>query len=131
MCRVDDSETPDVYCTDHRIARVGHKCGECRRGILAGEPYVHHTIIYDGFASSHDVCSHCNVLAEWIGRECGGTITGELIEDIEEHAQEYERTDLQDLATMARGQWCWPEGTRLNGFRGLPLPAMPEPIVVR
>lgn len=128
MCRVDDSERADVYCNDHRIARVGHKCGECRRHILPGEPYEHHTMIYDGYATSHAVCSHCAVLGEWMGRECGGSIIGELIEEIEEHAQEYGRADLTDLAMQARGQWMWSEGTRCNGYRGMPIPSMPEPI---
>jgi hypothetical protein len=131
MCRVDDSERADVYCTDNRIARVGHRCGECRRDILAGEPYAHHTLIYDGFASTHDVCSHCTVLAEWLGRECGGSVSGEVIEEIEEHATEYGRADLAELALEARGQWCWSEGTRCNGYRGKPIPAPPGSIEIR
>lgn len=129
MCRTD-GEQADVYSVYKPIARKEHKCGECRRTILAGEPYERHSMVYEGTASDHAICSHCAVLSTWIGIQCGGTVTGELIEDIEEHARDYGRTDLAELALEARGQWCWSEGTRCNGFRGKPIPAMPEPITL-
>jgi len=128
MCRVDDGDRADLYSIANRIARKEHRCGECRRTILVGEPYERHSMVYEGTASDHIICSHCAVLSAWIGVQCGGTVCGELIEDIEEHAQEYNRTDLKELALEARGQWCWSEGTRMNGFRGKPIPAMPAPI---
>jgi hypothetical protein len=128
MCRTD-GEAADAYCVTHPLARKPHRCGECGRTILAGEPYERHSLVYDGTASSHAVCTHCAVLAEWIGRECGGTTVHELLGDIEEHAFEYGRADLQELADAARAHWSWPEGSRLNGFAGKPVPALPPPLV--
>jgi hypothetical protein len=127
MCRVD-GERADAYSVTRRVARKEHRCGECRRTILVGEPYDLHGMVYEGTASSHSVCTHCAVLTEWLVQECGGTVTGELIEDIEEHAQEYRRDDLKELALLARGQWSWSEGTRCNGYRGRPIPAPPPPL---
>jgi hypothetical protein len=82
-------------------------------------------MLSDGYWSLHIICTHCAVLTDWLGKECGGTVCGEMIEDIEEHAREYARSDLQELATAARAQWMWSEGTRCNGFRGMPIPALP------
>ena len=116
MCRTD-GEPADVYNVVKPIARKEHRCGECGRTILRGEPYERHSMVYDGSASTHAVCEHCAVLTEWLVIECGGTITHEMISDIEEHAQEYRRSDLAELATAARGKW--------ESFRGKPLPAIP------
>jgi hypothetical protein len=124
MCRTE-GERADAYSVDRPVARVPHRCGECRRTILPGEPYERHGMVYEGTASSHAICSHCAILTEWLLIECGGTVTGELIEDIEEHAQEYGRADLWELASDARAQWAWAEGARCNGFRGKPVPALP------
>ena len=127
MCRTE-GEAPDVYSVTKPVARSTHRCGECGRTILAGEPYERHSMVFEGTASTHNVCTHCAVLAEWLLRECGGTITHELLCDIEEHAEEYSREDLKALADTARDHWEWPEGSRMNGFRGLPIPALPPPL---
>lgn len=124
MCRTD-GERADAYSVDRPVARKDHRCEECRRTILAGEPYERHNMVYEHTASTHVICSHCAVLMEWLSIECGGTVMGELIEDIEEHAQEYDRADLRELAVSARAQWSWAEGSRCNGFRGMPLPPVP------
>lgn len=131
MCRVDGEDRADAYSVYEPIARKEHCCGECCRTILAGERYERHNIVYDGSASTHLVCSHCAVLSDWLIKVCGGTVIGELIMDIEEHAQEYNRADLKELATWARGRWAWEEGTRFNGFRGRPIPALPASLQVQ
>jgi hypothetical protein len=85
-------------------------------------------MLADGFWSLHIICTHCAVLSAWIGVQCGGTVTGELIEDIAEHGEEYERMDLKFLAICARSKWTWPEGTAR--YPGMPVPLMPEPITL-
>lgn len=126
MCRVDGDSEAAVWQTDQRVARTAHRCGECRRVILAGEPYeYHHWVSADG-CGDHKVCSHCAVLANWIMRECGGTVMHELIEDIEEHATEYHRADLAALASTARGHWKWADSP--SGYLGVPIPILPEPL---
>lgn len=124
MCRVDDDgDRATVYQIDRPIARAPHRCGECRRTILAGEPYERHRMLSDGFWSLHIICTHCAVLTDWLGKECGGTVCGEMIEDIEEHAREYARSDLQSLASCARLQWrCIASNPK---FPGIPVPALP------
>lgn len=124
MCRVD-GDPADAYSVTKPVARKEHRCGECRRAILPGEVYERHGMCYEGTASSWLVCSHCAVLTRWLVIECGGTVQGEVIEDIEEHASEYQRADLKELAAWARAQWAYDEGTRRNGFRGRPVPELP------
>ena len=127
MCRVSDDGGAKVWNTEHRVARKDHRCGECFRTIMAGEPYeYHHYVSEDGWCGEHKVCSHCAVLGNWIQIECGGTICGELIEDIEEHATEYNRTDLAALASMARGHWKWADSP--SGYLGVPIPPLPAPL---
>lgn len=123
MCRTD-GEAAECYSVQRRVARKQHKCGECCRNILAGEPYDYHSFVYEGTAGNHAVCTHCAVLTEWIVRECGGTITGQLIEDIEEHATEYSRTDLAALAACARVGWVKGPSFR-KPYPGITVPALP------
>jgi len=130
MCRIDGSdERASVYCVTTPVARVEHLCGECRRTILVGEPHERHDSVYDGSASTHRVCSHCAVLADWLMRECGGTVVHELIEDIQEHADEYQRGDLGQLAALARNQWMKGPSFR-KPYPGIPIPTMPPPLAL-
>jgi hypothetical protein len=126
MCRID-GEAAECYSVTRRTARKEHKCGECRRTILAGEPYDYHSFVYEGEGGNHSVCTHCAVLTEWIVRECGGTVTGELIEDIEEHAKEYERGDLGNLAACARAHWMKGPSFR-KPYPGIRVPKLPPPL---
>lgn len=128
MCRVD-GEPADFYRVMKPIARREHKCGECGRTILSGERYERHTFGSEGTASGHCICSHCAVLSEWLLIECGGSIVGELIVDIEEHATEYERGDLAQLAACARAQWMKGPSFR-KPYPGIPIPAVPPRLSV-
>ena len=126
MCRTD-GELADLYSVYRPVARKEQRCGECRRTILIGEPYERHSMVYEGTASDHVICAHCAVLMVWIARECGGTLTGELIEDIEEHAKEYERGDLGNLAACARAHWMKGPSFR-KPYPGIPVPKLPPPL---
>lgn len=130
MCRVSEDGTADVYRSEVGIlARKQHRCGECSRTILIGEPYDRHRYLYDGYWTTHLVCSHCAVLGNWLLKECGGTVSGEMIEDIEEHAQEYLRPDLAALAACARVGWVKGPSFR-KPYPGIPIPALPPPLQV-
>lgn len=128
MCRVD-GDSADAYSVSRPIARSEHRCGECRRTILPGEPYERHGMVYEGTASTHLVCTHCAVLTEWLVIECGGTVIGEMIEDIEEHARDYERSDLGSLAACARAHWMKGPSWRVP-YPGIPIPALPPRLTV-
>ena len=126
MCRLESSD--NLYQDTRTIlARKEHRCNECHRTILAGEPFRKDFCVFEpGRAGSFNVCEHCAVLCDWLGRNCGGWIWGEVIPDIEEHAIEYKRTDLARLVVAAaRRSW---HRFKPNGYVGMPVPKLPKAI---
>lgn len=89
MCMIDgDDDRVTVLHERHRTARKEHRCAECGRGIVVGEPYLVERFINDGEASTHKTCRHCEAVRGWLLSECGGWLYGGVAEDIGEHAQE-------------------------------------------
>lgn len=125
MCSIDYCDARDrVHTTTHRRARKQHKCEECGRRIEAGERYRYTSgIDSDGFAFSHKLCSHCDVVAEWLVVNCGGWVRGgdELYEDIRSHGEDCRRFDLYRLAAGMRHQWV-----RIRSRDRMPVPALPR-----
>lgn len=127
MCMVDGGERADFYSVAKPIARRDHRCGECGRTIMKGEQYERHTMAFEGTASTHLVCAHCAVLTDWLVRECGGALIGQVIADIEEHATDYLRRDLAALGGCARNKWV--KGPSFQKpFPGIKVPQCPPPI---
>lgn len=124
MCIADYGgyDGPDFSQSKQIKARKPHKCGECHREIAPGESYERHVSMYEGSASTNKTCSHCLVLADWLGDNCDGYLFTRVIEDFEEHAGEYNRDDIRQLAAMARRDWRTTEGDLL------PIPQKPRPI---
>lgn len=56
-CYCDSGDSPDIYHTETRRARVRHKCYECSGPILQGEVYERNSSLYEG---SWDVAKTCN-----------------------------------------------------------------------
>lgn len=119
MC-MTDYDRPSVYSERERIARKDHKCGECGRTILKGEPYQFVSGVWDGRANSYKTCSHCCVVQEWLMRECSGFMFSMIGEDIEDHARDYSRIDLFRLRVGMRHQW------RTRKGRPMQIPAVPR-----
>lgn len=88
MCHYDYDQ-PDFYLATTQRARKEHKCYECGRSIQVGERYIRTTGKWDGHCSQYKHCAHCQVMLDWLKRECGGWVHGGLEEDVEGHIAEY------------------------------------------
>jgi hypothetical protein len=128
MCRAGGD--PPLYSSrNHMVARVEHKCHECGRTILKGEPFQRDFVVWEpGHAGHFTTCSHCVVLQDWLGDNCEGWIFGEVVEEIEEHARDYKRPDLARVAVRARNGWRWLRPGK--PFAGVPIPPQPRDIRV-
>jgi hypothetical protein len=118
--------TVNVLHERHPTARIEHKCGECFRVIKPGEKYMVERYVFDGSASTHKTCEHCQRVRSWLLSECGGFMYSGIEEDIREHADDphYGIAVKMMAVGMAR---CW---TRKNG-KPWPLPRMPKTTVER
>jgi hypothetical protein len=126
MCRVDMlDERASVWNETYRKARKDYRCGECGRGIAAGERYVYLWAIGTDGPFTARWCLQCDVAKEWLWQNCGGSIITEVAEDIEEHVQEYERMDLARLAVGMRRKW-----RRFKAPGLIPPMSLPKPIAV-
>lgn len=125
MCRIDGAERNDFDSSEVRRARVPHACCECRREIAPGETYLRMFSVYDGHADTYKVCGHCRVAYAWLGRNCGGYILEEAIEELREHAEEYPHLAVPLLRIIAGARRRW---RRFNNGGLMPLPAAPPDI---
>lgn len=124
MCRVDGVDRSEVYVESSHRARKEHRCEECRRTIMPSEVYRRVFAVTEGDASSMKVCGHCVVAMDWLVRNCGGYIYGEVREDIHEHAQEYQRLPLARIAVGMRRKWA-----RFTGPGLLAVPPVPDSLI--
>jgi hypothetical protein len=58
-----DYESPEFYRHATQVARVQHRCAECRRTIAAGERYHRFVGKWEGEFAAHLRCSHCETVA--------------------------------------------------------------------
>lgn len=105
MCLIDDAEPVTMLAERQPIARIQHRCDECKRTIEPGERYRSESMIHDGAFRSHKTCAHCEVARLWLNRECGGWVFGAVLEDIIEHAGDYKRIDIYRIAAGMRRRW--------------------------
>ena len=120
MCMIDDSERCDVWNAAQKVARKPHICTECRRQISPRESYTNIRALYDGHWSTYKQCSHCRVATDWLWQECGGYLSEGVQEDINEHAQGYQKLSLWRLAFGMARQW-----KRFDGNGLMPVQKMP------
>lgn len=107
MCRVDDCERVEILQNADRKARKRHKCSECYRPILAGETYHYECGICEGSFDTYRTCSHCMVARGWLAENCGGWVYTQVLEEIEEHAEEYPKIafGLNRIIVGAKRKW--------------------------
>lgn len=126
---VDDSDPVELISRRNSRARVQHKCHECvqhkchecGRRIEQGETYLAEFYKSDGRTEGHKTCTHCRVVRQWLGDECGGWLYHGVEEDICEHADEgYYGFGVKLLAIGIRRGWRRRDG-------GLwPVPRLPK-----
>ena len=125
MCMIDDSDGSTTILSErYRQARKSHRCSECYRTIRAGERYLAETCLFEGEITRHKTCSHCEVVREWLVKECSGFLYGGIGEDIAEHAHSgYYGFGVARLAAGMRSKWVrktgllWPIPHLVNGKR--------------
>lgn len=116
MCMAEDADHCKASTTTQRKARKQHKCSECRRTIAPGERYEHTSgIDGEGDPFRHKVCQHCQVATAWLVANCGGWVMTMVAEDLFEHAGEYNRPDLGEMARNVMTKW-----------EGKPVPELPR-----
>lgn len=124
MCRIDECERVEIFRDKDRRARKEHKCSECYRAIAAGETYRFECGMCEGEFETYRTCSHCMVARGWLLKNCHGWVYSQVIEEIEEHAEEYPKIalGLRKIMAGARRKWQRKQGGLM------PLPLMPRPI---
>lgn len=132
MCMADDADPCSYWDESVHKARKTHKCSECDRAIAPGEPYRSCRWISEGQWSTSKMCSHCEVAAEWLRKNCGGFLTFGIHEDIREHVDEYAYLGWPHLAGLGRltigmrRDWKIRRGPRAGQL--MPIPKLPPAI---
>lgn len=134
MCMVDGcDEFYSLYKGPKATkARKGHKCDECGRQVVAGETYYTASGMYEGEFNFHKICQHCYVACEWLKQNCSGFLHCAVLDDIEEHVEEYGYTKAKAVAGLARiligmrRDWVVKRGPRVGQL--MPLPKLPAPL---
>src|SRR5271154_1617951 len=120
MCRIEHSDgQSEVWVPTDRKARKDHRCTECGRAIKAGEMYQHVFSVTNGDAGVEKTCRHCRVGQEWLLKNCGGYIYGEVSEELAEHAEEYPQIALPLLRFVVGRDRKW---KRFGSDDLMPLP---------
>lgn len=124
MCRIDDCERVEIFNDSDRKARKEYKCGECYRTIAKGETYHYEAGKIEGYLDTYRTCQHCMVARKWLLRECSGWVYEQVIEEIQEHAEEYPKIalGLRKIMIGAKRKWQRKQGGLM------PLPLMPRTI---
>lgn len=122
---IDDADDADERCTvlfeKRQVARVQHRCKECRRPIEKGETYLNERLLFEGRVTTHKTCSHCLVARQWLAAECGGWIYEGVKEDIAEHVDELTYPfEVKLLYIGMKRQWKTKQGTSWR------LPKLPQ-----
>lgn len=120
MCMYEGSDPATLLHSRAQKARKEHKCSECHRSIMPGEKYLAERFVFEGSASSLKVCRHCQVVRDWLTKECGGYVYEGLAEDIHEHAQESYGIGVKMLAVG-----IWKKWQRKDG-KLWPIPSCPK-----
>ena len=120
MCMIDDADyTVDVLAETRPRAKVAHRCAECRREIAPGETYLRETFLdEDREMVTHKTCAHCQIVREWLLRECGGWLYSGIAEDIGDHAGY--GMPVARLVVGINRQWY-----RIDGSL-MPVPTLPQ-----
>ena len=88
MCRVEDSAWPTFQHESHPVARIPHRCTECRRQILPKEIYRRTVSVFDGEMCTYKTCLQCVRAQQWLVHQCNGWVYTETLDELVEHWHE-------------------------------------------
>lgn len=87
MCDLGDY---DGYCDfahhEDRVARVAHRCDECRKVIAPGATYRKHVGKWEGDFFAMKFCRRCMLCIDWLDKRGHGWVGGRIHEDVRECA---------------------------------------------
>lgn len=120
MCAIDDADYfCEVLSSRTLTARKAHRCNECGRTIEPGESYLCEFLTdKEQGARVHKTCAHCQIVREWLLRECGGWLYSGIAEDIGDHAGY--GMPVARLVVGINRQWY-----RIDGSL-MPVPTLPQ-----
>lgn len=123
MCMINEADgVCEVYQVGHHVARKEHRCLECNRTIAKGEIYRWTKSLSDGRWWLEKSCVHCEVAIKWLEVQCGGTITGMALEDIEEHIDEYQGRSMLIARLYVGMKRSWLRYDRQGLMKVRPVP---------
>lgn len=105
MCTSDDGYNPEFYSRVWKIARISHKCYECRRVIQPKEKYCRVSGKWDYEILVFKTCTHCMKAGEWLDKECGGWPHGGLEDELLTHVEKCGHGFLEPLYIGVRTGW--------------------------
>jgi len=121
MCMVDDGDGFTICNETLPKARKVCRCGECGRDIAVGEHYHRIEGLTRGYGwNTFRLCLHCNAAAQWLVKVCDGYPLGAVLDDLWEHAREYNDAWLTRQVANMRAKW------RDESGRMMPLPELPD-----
>jgi hypothetical protein len=94
-----------VYRTNVRTARSTHRCDECRQAIEPGEQYEEAVGFQDGMWWRMCTCRRCLPLADWVVRNCGCRMHGDLWRHLREDVFGEMRGELAPGVHFKVGRW--------------------------
>ena len=120
MCAIDDGDLCTIWRETTPRAAKPYKCAECGREIAPGEKYKRIDCLFEGSWDYAHICAHCGVMADWLGKECGGWVLRGVLDDFREHANDYRWPDLYRLIVGVKRKW-----QRFDGEALMPIPKLP------
>lgn len=101
-----DADDAEFQCATTPVARVEHRCAECRRTIARGEHYERYVTKHDGEISVSKSCAQCAEIRRAL--YCEGFYFGCLWEDVKDQIFESGKMNsacLDKLSTVEAKQF--------------------------
>lgn len=98
-------EYAEVYSASVHVSRERRTCDECNGLIEPGERYQRAWMIFEGQQDVLRTCCRCLPMAEWVVRNCGCRMHGDLWRHLEKDVFEEMRGDLAPGVHLKVGRW--------------------------
>lgn len=101
----DVGDMAEFYAAGVRRARKPYRCDECDGPINPGERYERAFMIHEGDPMTDRTCAACLPMAQWVMRNCGCRIHGDLWRHLGEDVFGDMRGDLPPGVHFKVGRW--------------------------
>lgn len=100
-----DFDPATVYSARVVTARKPHRCDECDGLIEPGESYERASLLSDGKWDAYSTCAACLPMADWVMRNCGCRLHGDLWRHLAEDTWREYRYELPAGVAFKVGRW--------------------------